>query len=307
MVPLTELPLGAPTEKMPEWLTQKNPARTADVGHESQWLRKTIEKMRKTVEKAIASEEIARSNGFLQSINPLAKAIGFLCLLIASGIARSVWPVTAFVGLVIVLAALSRVPLKAFCSRVVETVLFFGLIVAVPLSLRSVTSGPSEFRILGVDVSSTGLHSSEMILLRLCAGISLAMVWTLTTKWNELLQSLRAIGVPQMFLAAATLTYRYLFVVVEALAEMVEARTSRQVVPNGKNQGRTYAGRGTAILFAKSQAFTEEVHQAMVARSFDRIRRTRINSNWKAIDSIAVCLGVACLAIAVLSGVSRAI
>jgi energy-coupling factor transporter transmembrane protein EcfT len=72
-------------------------------------------------------------------------------------------------------------------------------------------------------------------------------------------------------LNAATLTYRYLFVIVETMCEMTEARTSRQVGACTKDQGRSYAGQGAAILFAKSQAFTEEMHQAMLSRGFDGI------------------------------------
>ncbi len=55
-----------------------------------------------------------------------------------------------------------------------------------------------------------------------------------------------------MFLNTAAITYRYLFVMMETLGEMVEARTARQVGACTKKQARTLRRRRhRAILFAK--------------------------------------------------------
>ena len=105
-----------------------------------------------------------------------------------------------------------------------------------------------------------------------------------------------------MFLTTAALTYRYLFVIVETLAEMVEARTSRQVGACDKTQARVYAGNGTAILFAKSLAFTEEMHMAMQARSLDSVHRNQQKARWRTADLGAVLTGVMCLVLIVLQG-----
>jgi energy-coupling factor transporter transmembrane protein EcfT len=145
------------------------------------------------------------------------------------------------------------------------------------------------------------------MLLRIAAGVALSLCWNLTTKWYELLQSLRTLGVPQLFLRTATLTYRYVFVVFETLGEMIEARTMRQIGAAGKSHVRTYAGNGSAILFAKSLVFTEEVHQAMRSRSFEQPRKSVISRKWSPLDFAFVAVGLLLLIVAFLMGVSHAI
>jgi energy-coupling factor transporter transmembrane protein EcfT len=87
---------------------------------------------------------------------------------------------------------------------------------------------------------------------------------------------------------------------VETLAEMVEARTARQVGAVDKRQARTYAGSGTAILFAKSLTFTEEVHWAMVSRTSAGEAPYSTSSKWTLFDAATALAGVAALVIALL-------
>jgi len=240
-------------------------------------------------------------------VHPLAKAIGFIGAIVAVGLARSPWLLFGLIGISLGAAGASNVDLKSLVRRVAEAVAFFGIVVAAPVSLRAVTSGPVAFSVLGLEASSTGLQSAGMILLRLAAGISLAIVWNLTTKWYELLRSLRSLGVPALFLTTATLTYRYLFVVIETMSEMVQARSARDVGGMDKRQGRTYAGSGAAILFAKSQAFTEEVHHAMQARSLGAVSKAPYARAWRLADSVSVIVGLGSLVVAVAEGVSRVV
>jgi energy-coupling factor transporter transmembrane protein EcfT len=146
-----------------------------------------------------------------------------------------------------------------------------------------------------------------MIASRLAAAISLALLWRLTTRWNELLGSLRFIGVPSTFLFTTTLAYRYLFVLVETLGEMVQARTARQVGACDRAQVGAYTGSGSAILFAKSIAFTEELHMAMQARGGGRFSNTRSVLTWRFRDVATVALAAGAFLLVVLPGVLHAI
>jgi len=293
-------------ERMPGWLSKANPRLPAASPAKSPWFENTLLKLKSTVEKTVAAEAIAHSDGFLQSVHPVAKSIGFLPLLVAVGLSRTPLSLLALLGVALVLAYISNIPLRPMLVRVAEAVAFFGLVVALPVALQSVTSGPLAFKVAGISVSTSGLHLSAMILLRLAAGISLAMVWNLTTKWYELLRSLRSLGVPNTFLTTATLTYRYMFVVVETLGEMVQARTARQVGACDKRQARTYAGSGSAILFSKSLAFTEEMHHAMRSRSFERVQKISARRSWKRADSAVVLVGALSLLAVSLQGIFHA-
>ena len=296
-----------PKGDIPNWMIHPNPSLPAARKSKAPWFENTLLKLKGTVEKTIASETVAHAHGFLQSIHPLAKSIGFLCLLISVGLSRTPWELLALLTLAFTAASLSKVPMRPLVIRVSEAVAFFGLVVAVPLTLEVVTSGPVAFGWLGVAFTTTGLHSAAMILLRIATGISLAMIWNLTTKWYELLRSLNSLGVPRVFLTTASLTYRYMFVMIETLAEMVQARTLRQVGAADKAQARTYAGNGSAILFSKSLAFTEEVHQAMLSRSFDRKTDRPLRASWTTNDTSFMGVGILILTWVVCQGVFHAV
>ncbi len=293
---------GIPSSAVPNWMTLPNPPVATSALQRTRWFESTLLKMRTAIEKTFAAEEVARKPGFLQSIHPMAKSVGFASAIVATGLAQSEQFLAFLIASVLVAAAGSQVPLRSFIERVVGSVLFFGLIVAAPISMKSVTSGPVAFSILGLDISTSGLHCASMILLRLAAGISLAMLWNLTTRWHEMLRSLKTLGVPQFFLATAALTYRYLFVFIETLAEMVEARTSRQVGACSKVQARQFAGNGGAILFAKSLAFTDEMHLAMQSRSVDVSSKKPKFTAWKPRDFGAALTGILCLVVIALLG-----
>ena len=290
------------TMSAPAWFSQPNPKSLFTANPKSPWLENSVLKMRSTIANTVASEQTAYASGLLQSINPLAKTIGFLTALLAVGLSRTPGPLAGFLVMAVLTAWASKVPLKEFLGRVGGAVLFFGLVLAVPVSLQTVTAGPAVFRVFGVGVSGAGLNAALLIVLRLAAGISLAVLWHLTTRWYDILRTLRSLGVPRMFITTAALTYRYLFVMVETLAEMVEARTSRQVGACDKRQARIYAGSGAAILFAKSLAFTEEMHWAMVSRTCDGNPAQAASSRWTLFDAATAFAGVAALTIVLIQG-----
>jgi len=304
--PRTETAAPAKTTQaspnLPSWLKEPNPDLPAAKIAKSQWFEKTLLRMRNTVAKTIAAETVARAPGLLQSIHPTAKAVGFLCALVATGISASPYPLLILLAATLAATSFSRVPLAEFAARVTGTTAFFGIVFAAPISLQAVTPGPA----LGI-FSVPGLHSAGMILLRLATGISLALLWNLTTRWHHHLRSLGSIGVPRAVLTAATLTYRYLFVMLETLGDMVEARTARQVGNCDKKQARSYAGAGSAVLFAKSVALTEETHLAMQARSFDGTVRRHHQKTWVLADSATALAGVLILALVLLQGAFHAL
>src|SRR5579871_415516 len=279
----------------PEWMFQPNPSILADGPIKEPWLERTLLKMRSTVARAIASEDVARSPGWLQPIHPLAKTIGFATALLAVAMARSMAPLIALALMVLVLAHGSRVPLKPYLARVAGAVVFFGAFTAGPVALQAVTPGPAAFGVLGVEVSRAGLGVAAIVVLRLACGIGLALLWHSTTRWNDLLGSLRSLLVPRSFLASAALAYRYLFVLMEALGDMVDARRSRQVGAAERRHVQAYAGAGAAILFAKSMSFTEELHMAMLSRSFEGETAARERRGWTPFDVTAAAAGVAAL------------
>ncbi len=290
--PVRERAPEPPDAMIPAWMRRPNPPARGLARSRGRWFESTVKRLRRAAERTIAAEEVARSPGFLQAIHPVAKSVGFLAALVAVGLSQSIWVLLGFLVLVIACARASSVGVRGFLERVSGAVAFFGIVVALPMVLQPGESPQVAFRLIGVTFYSAGLLAAGLIIARLAAGISLAMLWSLTTRWHDLLRSLRALGVPHLFLTSAQLTYRYLFVVTETLGEMVDARISRQVGAVDKRQARTYAGSGTAILFAKSQTLTEEVHQAIQSRTLEAVPRTGWDRAWRTTDSFIVAVGL---------------
>ncbi len=281
-------PIERASSDLPAWLREGPVALGRAAPLKTSWFEATVLKMRGAIAKTIASETVARSKGFLQSIHPTAKAIGFLSALVATGLAQSPLTLSGLLFAGLVAAAASQVPMGDFVTRVGGAVIFFGMIIAIPLAFQ-----PGPTLLLGM--SSTGLTLAATILLRLATGISLAILWNLTTPWHRMIRSFGSLGVPRQVLSTATLTYRYLFVIMETLGDMVEARTSRQVGACDKRQARAYAGAGSAVLFAKSLSLTEETHLAMQSRGFEGVIKQPQVKAWKLADIATALAGLAVL------------
>jgi energy-coupling factor transporter transmembrane protein EcfT len=145
-------------------------------------------------------------------------------------------------------------------------------------------------------VSDAGLRVATLLLLRLSAAITVALLWSLTTRWHLLLHSLRSLRIPRLMVTALTLTYRYLFTLIDTLAEMVLARRSRQVGSPTAQGVRSYAGAGAAVLFAKSATLNEEVYLAMRSRGFDGDLRVAYPRGWSWRDTLWLLLAALWLA-----------
>jgi cobalt/nickel transport system permease protein len=287
---------GKPRNALPDWLSRRASEQTITT-HEkrtqARWLERTLLNLREAVANTIAAEQWARAAGYLQSLHPLAKTLAALGTLIAISLTRH--PALLLFVLVgsTLLATVSRLPLRTFILRILAATMLFGLVLAVPLSLNAVTPGQVVLQPFGwraLAVSDAGLNAAVLLLLRLSAAITVALLWSLTTRWHLLLHSLRSLRVPRLMVTALTLTYRYLFTLVDALAEMVLARRSRQVGAPTAQGVRAYAGTGAAVLFAKSVALNEEVYLAMRSRGFDGDLRVAYPRRWNWRDTVWLML-----------------
>jgi cobalt/nickel transport system permease protein len=260
---------------LPTWLTTPQDSAVASLEKSSKkpWLEGLLAKMKVSLERALLSEECARKPGFLQGLDARVKFGLALAALVGVALTKQAWVLTLGLGLILGLAWTSWVPIRAFSTRVWGTVFFFGTFAALPLALRAVTPGPIWLALGPFSVSNTGALAAITMLLRLACGIGTMLLLTQTTRWHSLVKGLRSLGLPDGICGALTLAYRYLFVTVATLEEMVIARKSRQVrnAPVGsfaKAQARDYAGAGAAILFGKSYSLMEEVHMAMRSRRY---------------------------------------
>lgn len=282
-------PIAPLSGELPAWLKHQQPSQSMEWKGSVQrrWLERTLLHVRETVASAFIAEEWARRDGYLQRIHPAAKTIAAIATLVAVAVSRSVWLLGGVVAGIALLVVLSQLPFRQFAGRVVAPVCLFGLLLALPLALQVVTPGQVLWQPFGWEllaVSDAGARASALLVLRLTAAIGVTLLWSTTTRWHWLMRSLRMLFLPPLLITALTLTYRYLFSLVEVLAEMLLARRSRQIAPSTAQMGRLYAGAGAAVLLAKSAEMNEQVHLAMRSRGFDGEMRGFEMGRWQGKD-----------------------
>jgi energy-coupling factor transporter transmembrane protein EcfT len=157
-----------------------------------------------------------------------------------------------------------------------------------------------------VGLTSQGLRSASLIVIRGAASISFVVLVALTTTWTRLLAALRSMRLPRMFILVLGMAYRYVFHLLGSVTEMYEARKARTVqVASTVTSGRAFVSATAGTVFGKAHAMSEEVYQAMVSRGYTGHPRALSVFRIRAIDIawIAACA----IAIGIVIGVDHAI
>ena len=120
-----------------------------------------------------------------------------------------------------------------------------------------------------------------------------------TTPLPELLHGLEHLGVPRYLLMVVQFLYRYLFVISEEAQHMRAAAQAkggsvRRVLFDRSKFGAAAGALG--VLFARSYAHADGIHQAMLARGFQERFRTLSRHAFRGADAVFLMAAVVLLA-----------
>lgn len=240
------------------------------------WLEHTVSGITKSVEHAIFTEEHARTNGWLQRVDPRAKLGMFLAAVLAASLSSSVVVLAVLYVAVLAAARASRIPFDFFVKRVWLGIPFFAGVIVLPAVF--LVPGPAAFTItLGpITIAPTvpGLTGAVLFVSRVGVSVSLAVLLVMTTPWADLLKSLQAVRVPQLFILVLAMAYRYIFLFLHLANGMFEARKSRIVARTSGNEQRRWISGSMGGLLNRSVKMSNDVYAAMVARGFSGSIRT---------------------------------
>lgn len=262
------------------------------------FLERTLTGLVDKTERALFADEMARSRGLLQRLDPRVKIIGLLALVVTVTTARNLVTILAIFAVAVVLAVLSRVPIRSLATGVWLSAFIFTGAIAVPVIF--ITAGDSAARVpfLGWTITSQGVTSALYLISRVETAATLSVLLVLCTSWTNVLKGLRVLRVPVVFVVILGMTYRYIFVILETARDMFEARRSRLVGKlNGPERRRIAAG-SIGVLLTKSFYLHHEVFLAMQSRGFrgevyvmDEFEMQR--RDWLALLVFAVIAGIA--------------
>lgn len=297
---------GEAGTRTPQWLLQGElamcPCGCIGVRKKRSFLEKTLTGGADLLRQVMFSEDVARTNGLLQRLDPRVKLVSMIVLLVAVGLVHNIPVLLAAYAFTLVLAALSRLPVGFFIKRVWLFIPIFTGIVVAPATLSIVTPGEVVVHLWSwhghaEGLTSQGLTSAALVVSRVATSISLVVLLTLTTPWVRLLAALRAVGVPRMFVLIIGMAYRYIFLLLATVTDMYEARTARMVGAQAHDAAaRKFLAASAGTLFGKAHHLSEEVHMAMVARGYRGDARTLEPPRLRAVDAVAALATLAAAA-----------
>jgi cobalt/nickel transport system permease protein len=239
------------------------------------FVEKTLADITGALEQTLFAEEIARRDGLLQSLDPRAKLVGALALLIAVSASHNLLVIAMLYALTLPIAAASRVPMGFYLKRVWLFMPFFTGVVALPALFDVFTPGAPLVTLIDLEsprvyltITQPGVVTAAFLLLRVGASVSIGVLLILTTRWATLLKALRVLRVPQAFVLILGMTYRYIYVLLHAANNMFLARQSRVVGRVSAADDRRWLTASMGTLFAKSYELSDQVYLAMQSRGF---------------------------------------
>jgi len=154
-------------------------------------------------------------------------------------------------------------------------------LIALPFAAAALTvlftlPGEPVLTIAGLNwtVTDAGLLRFSGILLRSWLSVQMAVVLTASTRFPDLVHALRHLRVPTPLVSVIAFMYRYLFVLADQAASMLQARAARSArlehVRGGGSipwRART-AGSMVGQLFLRSYERSDRVYNAMLARGY---------------------------------------
>ncbi len=295
----------------PDWLLARDaalcPCGCIGKRRKGSYVQKTLTGGADLLRQVIFSEDTSAAPGLLQRLDPRAKVIGLLGLLVAGAFLRTIPALLVLYALTLGLAAASRLSVAFFLKRVWLFVPIFTGIVLIPATLSVVTGGQVVLTLWHwhghpEGFTSQGLTSAALVVCRVASSISLVVLLALTTPWTRLLASLRALGVPRMFILVIGMAYRYLFLLLGSVTDMYQTRASRTIGREKHDRSaRAFVAATAGALLGRTMAMSEEVHQAMTARGYRGDARVLAQPRPGRTDLVFV-LAAAVLATALLAG-----
>ncbi|MFJ6214728.1 cobalt ECF transporter T component CbiQ [Streptomyces sp. NPDC092296] len=295
-----ERPTGSRT---PQWLLQGElamcPCGCIGKRTKGSYLRKTLTSGAKLLQQVMFTEDVAARAGLLQRIDPRAKILAAVALLVAASLLHTIPALLVLYAATLAVAAASGLPLGFFVKRVWLFVPIFTGIMVLPATLSVVTHGEVVWTLWHwhghpEGFTRQGLLSAGLVVSRVAVSISLVVLLTLTTTWARLLAALRALGVPRMFVLIIGMAYRYVFLLLAGITDMYEARTARTLGPVKHDRGaRAFLGASVGALIGRSHQLSEEVHQAMAARGYTGDAKTLDRAALRPADGLYLAAALA--------------
>jgi cobalt/nickel transport system permease protein len=256
-------------------------------------------------ESLVYVEDLSGKKGALQAINPLAKLVAIVGMIVTSLFITNLSYLLAICIVPLVLVVASKIPLNHFFSRTAMITLF-AAIIALPWIFTTSGAALWTANLWGLNLTITleGLTSCAVFTVRVWFCVASLIMLVLSTGFDKTLELLAALRVPSVIVQLFSLTYRYFFVSIEEAQSVLIAKEARTYVHNRNLNLQALKDLGAIIasLFIRTYERSERVYLAMKARGFQIEDNTKHSVPKLRIRDIAFtsCIIIAFAAIALL-------
>ncbi len=265
------------------------------------FLESTAREVLEFTTEAVFSEKYARRNGLLQKADPRVKLLSLLLLVAVVVSLDSLPPVLFFYMVPLIFALLSHIRVLDFVKRVWFFIPIFTGLISIPSIFMIPGKTVFSLPLVGWSASWEGLIWATIFTLRVAAAVSYAVLFTMTTRWNDLVSALASLRVPGTVITITTLAYRYIFLLAKLLLDSMHARRSRLAGNLGLVEGWKEAGKHIGATFIKANSLGEEVYYAMLARGYSNEYINSGGLRIKKTDYVLVAFTLILLAFAVVT------
>ena len=243
-------------------------------------------------------------DSIIHRLDPRTKLITtLLFILVVALTPPNSWSAFAlYFAVIATLLLLSKVPIFYVFKRSLVIMPFVLMIaIFVPFFKEGEVAGSYNLWLWQVSVTYSGFQVLSNILVKAWLSILSLILLTSTTKMTGLLKGLEQLRMPRVMVMILSFMYRYLFVLVDEVMRMKQARDSRNFGGKRLWQIRTI-GNMIGTLFIRSHERGERVYAAMVARGFDGQTRTLDCLNFRKADAyFGISLGLVLISTSVVS------
>jgi cobalt/nickel transport system permease protein len=222
-------------------------------------------------ESLVYIEDLSNKKGLLQSINPLAKLITIVAMIVASLFIFNLSYLVILCIIPIMLVVSSRIPIKHFFLRTAFVTLL-AAVISIP-SIFFTTGTPIWAASLGgmkLAMTVEGLSNAAIFTVRVWFCVASLISLILSTGFDKMLELLSTIKVPNVIVQLFSITYRYFFVSIHEAQSVLIAKEARTYVHKRtiNMQALKDLGSVVATLFIRTYERSERVYLAMKARGF---------------------------------------
>lgn len=236
------------------------------------FIERTILQVTSALQTSVSNDEIAAQKGFLQNRDPRFKLLSGLVLLIAILLSKSLMELAILYTIIAILSLFSKIKPTYFLKRTLLFIPLFSLFIVLPATMDLVTPGDALFSFYCFNVKFTvtqqGVDSAALFLLRVLDSVSISVLLMLTTRHQILLKTLRIFRVPQLFVMAFGMCYRYIYLMLDIVLNTFTAIKSRVGFVSSTRTGRRITGAGMANLWLRSYRIQTQVYDAMLSRGY---------------------------------------